>query len=326
MKRSCTVLVTGVGAIIGYGIIKTLRASGRRHTIVGIDIFPDAVGRHWCDAFVRGVRAEDPGFMDFLDDVVRAHGVDLVIPGIEQDVWRLNQERHRLPELETAFALNADTLIRCAHDKWAMHQVLQSRGLPVIPSVVEGDWEQVRQVLGEPLLMKLRTSYSSKGMQVIHDRYEYEFWKRKAGADFMAQRLVGSDDEEYTTSVFGYGDGTSSRTISLQRTLSGEGATAKAKVVEVAEIDARVLELCAIFEPVGPTNFQFRRHHGDYLLLEINPRISSATSLRAAFGFNEAAMCIEHYLEGARPDAASIRRGTASRFIDEIVTLAGDPL
>ena len=37
------VLVTGIGAIIGYGIIKSLRVSGLNVNIVGMDIYRDAV-------------------------------------------------------------------------------------------------------------------------------------------------------------------------------------------------------------------------------------------------------------------------------------------
>jgi hypothetical protein len=59
--------------------------------------------------------------------------------------------------------------------------------------------------------------------------------------------------------------------------------------------------LARLFRPVGPTNFQFRRHNGVYLPLEISPRLSSSTSLREAFGTNDAEMCIEYFLEGRTP-------------------------
>jgi len=71
------------------------------------------------------------------------------------------------------------------------------------------------------------------------------------------------------------------------------------------------------------TNFQFRRD-GDFIkLLEINPRISSSTSIRAAFGYNESEMCIEHYLNNKAIHQPKILRGQASRYIADEITYDG---
>ena len=52
-------------------------------------------------------------------------------------------------------------------------------------------------------------------------------------------------------------------------------------------------------------------------LLEINPRISSSTSIRAAFGYNESAMAVDYFLERRTPCQPAIRRGEAVRYTDE---------
>ena len=77
------------------------------------------------------------------------------------------------------------------------------------------------------------------------------------------------------------------------------------------------MELCKIFKPVGPTNFQFRVHEGVYHLLEINPRFSASTSMRSAFGYNEALMAVEYYFYGKSPIQPKIRKGKAIRYIEE---------
>ena len=74
-----------------------------------------------------------------------------------------------------------------------------------------------------------------------------------------------------------------------------------------------------LLKPVGPTNFQFRFHKGKYLLLEINPRISSSTSIRTEFGYNESEMCIEFFIEHKIPKDRKIRKGKAFRYITEAV-------
>ena len=74
-----------------------------------------------------------------------------------------------------------------------------------------------------------------------------------------------------------------------------------------------------LLKPEGPVNFQFRFENGEYYLLEINPRISSSTSIRTAFGYNEAEMCMEWYLEHNAPANRNIKQGMALRYIDEWV-------
>jgi len=96
----------------------------------------------------------------------------------------------------------------------------------------------------------------------------------------------------------------------------------KAQTVNIPELDEEVNRLTALFRPVGPTNYQFRRHQGKYLLLEVNPRFSSSLSLRTAFGFNEPEMCIEYFGEKFMPSPAVIKKGTAVRYIEDVVSLS----
>jgi carbamoyl-phosphate synthase large subunit len=135
----------------------------------------------------------------------------------------------------------------------------------------------------------------------------------------MAQPVVGSDNEEYSCAVFADGKRGFSAHITLKRKLSPLGFTEKAEVVDGNDILQAVSELCFHFNPVGPTNFQFRVHKGELKLLEINPRISSSTSIRAAFGYNEPAMAVDFFLNGNVPPQPEIKRGRAVRYWEDYV-------
>lgn len=321
-----TILVTGVGAIIGYGIIRSLRVSRFPVRIVGMDIYPDAVGQRWCDVFEQAVRADQEGYGEHVASLIRRHSVDLVIPGIEQDMHRLAVDHLSPPLAETyaRFALNDPELIRIAADKWLTHLELVKAGFPTIGTSIDGSFHDLEKRFGCPLLMKPRRSYASKGIQRLTTGADFIYWKEKLGDEFMVQEIVGDVQSEYTVGAFGLGDGTLVQQIAFQRVLSSDGSTAKAVVRSIPELEARVEGLARRFRPVGPTNFQFRFHRGEYLLLEINPRISSSTSLRTAFGYNESEMCIEYYLEGVIPQARAVRSGSAARFIEDWITYAGD--
>lgn len=313
-------LVTGVGAIIGYGVIKSLRKSNMNVYIVGMDIYDDAVGQHWCDDFIKAKYAVDPDYLNFLQEVVEQYKIDIVFFGTEQEIYRVNQEREMLGKFINKLVVNKSAILNLSKDKWMTREYLINHNLEdlAIPSVIEGDYFQIAKIFGQNILLKPRSSYASKGIVTVSDEQDFEFYKAKMGKNFMAQMLIGDAQHEYTVGVFGLGDGNYSGRIILRRTLSQEGSTAKAEVVEEPLLDQCLKRLCDSLKPIGPTNFQFRRHEGRFLLLEVNPRISSSTSLRMEFGYNEAEMCVEYFLHG-NILMPQIKKGRAVRYIDEVV-------
>ena len=313
------VLVTGVGAIIGQGIIKSLRMADKPVRIIGIDRNPDAFGARWCDGFhPKPLNEEGSGYLDFLKRVIRDETVDLVLPGIEHDLFYFDAHRDTFTDLGVALALNRHELIETARDKWKTTQVLAQEGFEVIPTRISGSWgECVADLGGPPLLLKPRQGNGGRKIARLDDERDFAYWTRKTDEPFMLQRIVGTDDAEFTASVFGLGDAQATPPIIFRRKLSIAGSTLSADVVDDVLIENMIGRLNALFRPLGPTNYQFRTEANTVYLLEINPRISSATSFRAAFGFNEAWMCVDYFVHKTRPAVRSIRRGRAMRYVED---------
>ena len=146
------------------------------------------------------------------------------------------------------------------------------------------------------------------------------------GDNWLLQTIIGTDADEYTVGLYGLGDGTYAGPIIMRRRLTRSGHTGETEVMDhpaIAELTGRIVRH---FKPVGPTNLQFRVQDDIPYLLAINPRFSSSCSLRAAFGFVEAEMCIDDLLEGRRPAAPLIRRGTALRYNEDFIAHVGDTL
>lgn len=314
-----TVLVTGVGAIIGYGIVRCLRQCDTKCHIIGIDIFPDAVGQHWCDDFRQAPRTDSPEYFDFIRKLAEEFRIDLIIPGIEQDVSFWAEKIAEFQNTNTQVVLNPPELIFLSDDKWRTHQALTEGGFSSIPTAIEGVFNDISQQLGLPLLIKPRHSYASKGIKIIHDIDEFEYQRHKLGTNFMAQQIVGNDDDEYTCGVFGDGEGGMLAHINLRRKLGPEGSTSKATVVFNPDLSELLKQLTCFFKPKGPCNFQFRRHQNEFLLLEINPRVSSSTSIRKIFGYNEAQLCIDFYLNKIEIKQPPIQTGTVIRYIEDLL-------
>ena len=76
-KNKINILVTGVGAIIGYGIVKSLRMSRHSVRIIGTDIFDDAYGKFISDEFVVAEFASSPKYLEFINNIVDKFQIDL---------------------------------------------------------------------------------------------------------------------------------------------------------------------------------------------------------------------------------------------------------
>lgn len=321
-NSTITVVVTAVGAIIGQGIVASLRKSGRSLHIIGVDRDPDGMGRYFCDKFIPKPPYDenDTGYVKFWQCLAKNERVDLVFPGLESDVIFFNRNRDMFNDTKTKVALNESNLIELAQDKWDMGEAMHRHGLPAIPSTLERDFSACRKILGEPpLFLKPRRGNGSRGISIIRNEIDFHYFTQKCDDDFLIQRFIGSDDREYTVGLFGFGDGTGLPPIIFRRKLSPAGNTQYAEVVDEPFIAKAARDITEIFRPLGPTNFQFRIEEGFPFLLEINPRFSSSTSLRAAFGYNEALMALDFYMDGIKPSVPSIRKGRGWRYSEDIV-------
>lgn len=320
--KTTNVLVTGVGAIIGYGIIKSLRESKFDVHIVGMDIYEDAVGQHWCNKFIQAKYASSPYYIQFLRNVIQREKIDIVFFGTEQEIYRCVEAREELGEDYKKLVLNKAEILKLSQDKWLTREYLLENDMEdlAIPSVIMGSYTEIAAQFGYEFLLKPRSSYASKGIHSVDNEKDFNFYKAGMGDNFMAQKLIGDNEHEYTVGIFGLGDGSYSSYISLQRKLSQEGATAKAVSYDDDRLKQVVQRLCQVMKPVGPTNFQLRMDGSRYFLLEVNPRISSSTSIRMALGHNEAELSIAYFLNG-EVLTPKVKKGKATRFIDEVVLL-----
>lgn len=309
-----TILVSGASGIVGYGILRSLRQSHPDCRLIGTTVHEGSVAPAFCDIFEKAPMTNDAGYFAWLADLIGKYKVALAIPGIEVDVFAWNEHRTTIEQSGAVAALNNPELIRLCSDKWLFYQHLIKSNSPyAIPTSLEFD-----EASGQfPLLVKPRKGSASQGITVIEDRESLEKYLSAPRPMMMFQPVVGSMEEEYTVSAFFDKTSKLCSFITLKRKLSQAGFTESAETAELAGVDDALLHLAGIFKPVGPTNFQFRIDEGQLKLLEINPRISSATSIRTAFGYNESAMTVELFLRDISPAQPQIRSGHAVRYTED---------
>ena len=312
------ILVTGASGLIGYGILRSISMSAKEYKLIGTTIYEDSVAQAFCDIFEKAPYTQAENYFDWMAEIVSKHNIDLLIPSFEDDVQTWSENRDRINSTGAKAVLNDRQLIRLCKDKWLFYEYLhQHKCASVIPTTLSNDFDEIVAGCGLPFLLKPRQGSESKGIVTVNDQETFKKHRSKVGPELMAQPIVGNNEEEYTTAAFCDGKGGFYNIITLKRKLAKLGYTEKAEVVHNDLIEQAVGEICKYLNPVGPTNFQFRIQEDRCYLLEINPRFSAATSIRTGFGYNEALMAVEYYLENMKPVQPELREGRAVRYIED---------
>lgn len=304
-----------------------MRASDEPLQLVATTIYPDSVAPAFCDVFELAPPTSGEGYLKWLCATIRKHRVNLVVPSIECDMYAWNDDRSAIEATGAEVLLNSPGLIGLCRDKWQFYaELLRCSPESAIPTRLDGTFESLAEEYSLPFLLKPRRGFASKGIVMVEDESTFQEWSADLGGILMAQPVVGTAEAEYTVSGFFDQSNALCCHMTLRRTLSSEGFTQNAEVCDLKGVEETIGRLGWAFKAVGPTNFQFREHCGTLKLLEINPRISAATSIRTAFGYNESLMSVAFFLDRRHPVQPRIRRGTAVRYTEDYVFFAGDNL
>lgn len=307
------ILVTGVGAIIGQGILKSLKDYGSE--LHGMDIFEHAYGQSLCMSFHKAERADSPNYFSFIEALHAKYQFDLVIPGIEQDMYALHSLKAKL---KCKILLNNDLLIGLSKDKWKTFEYFKNvDGWPLIPTQLHNSFEILKDGLGLPFLMKPKFSYASKSIHTIKDKYDFDYFTKGQESSSIFQKIVGSQTEEFTLHLFGDGKGGVLDQIVMNRSLSKEGATSIAEYSEDKNLNEYCKKIAQVTKPLGPTNVQVMRDNGVIRLLEINPRLSSACSIATLMGYNAPQHALDFFVKKVPLKIQKKRHLKVVRHIDD---------
>jgi carbamoyl-phosphate synthase large subunit len=170
--RDLTVLVTATGAPGTAALLRALRRNGERGIrIVGTDMSPQAIGRHFCDRFYIVPPGRDSAFSEAVLDIVRRENVDAVLPQSSHDLQALADARDRF--IGSTVLVSSPETIRRSNDKAETYALLERVGLraPAWRKVAGGrELAAAAADLGypdRPLCFKPVFSSGSRGFRVL---------------------------------------------------------------------------------------------------------------------------------------------------------------
>lgn len=313
------IVVTGAGAVLGQGIIKSLKSASLPIRIIALDPNALSAGLHWTDEARLIPMATDPDYVSRIEAILDEVRPDAVLVGTDVELALFAQKRAEWEaRFNTHILVSPANVIEIADDKFQTAQFLEANGLSNPRSVRAEDsaaLEQLIESIGFPLIVKPRRGARAVGVSKVHNRTELDEALR-GRSDLVVQQMAGEDDQEYTAGVLFF-DNEVQASIVLRRDLR-DGNTYRAYSGEFPEYEKYVHDLAHALKPYGPTNFQFRvDQHGVPRLFEINARFSGTTPMRTLFGFNEVELCLRKLILGEDIAPPTIRHGTVIRFLEE---------
>lgn len=287
------ILVTGVGGDIAQSAIRCmLEERGRGDRIIGCDLDGYAAGKNYVDEFMIAPRASDQGAYDkFIKRAIQEKDITHILPMTEDEIELVSHGADRYEMLGVKILVNNKAMVETFLDKHRTAMFLKENSFGCPETCLIGDY---KGQIDFPLIMKPRRGHGGRGLIVIHDSEEFEFYKKRMQNDVVVQELVGNKDKEYTVGVFS--DGKNVHSIIFKRSLSGEwgGYSKFVELVqnkEISQIAERLAKKCSL---EGSMNIQLRQVDGGYSIFEINPRISSTAYFRHFFGFTDVIWWLEH--------------------------------
>jgi carbamoyl-phosphate synthase large subunit len=314
------VLVTGAGALLGQGIIKSLQSADSKYEVVAADPSPLSPGLFWAERGYTVPLASDRSFLDAIAQLVARERPDIILVGTDVELPIFAEHRERLEaEFSTKILVSSLEVVSIANDKYQTYSFLEEAGLNPPRSALPEEHAQLRALIdavGFPLVVKPRIGARSAGVSLANNEAELQS-ALDGRSGLVVQELAGEPDQEYTSSALVF-DGQATASIVMRRDLR-DGNTHRAYAEAFPELNDFVRRAAERLQPFGPANFQFRTdRHGSPRIFEINARFSGATPLRALVGFNEVDLCIRHLLFGepAVP-REQIRQGVILRPLGE---------
>lgn len=274
-----TLLLTAIAGDIAQGVATILRRAHPDWKLVGADIHDQHGGSLKVDVCTRLPRAVEADYPDRLADLVRAHGVDAILPLSEAELGRFVQDGVTACAGAPLLMANA-RVVEVGLDKLLTAQVLAEAGI-AMPWTRPAEPDVIPPL---PCFFKPRRGAGSKTTFACRTEQDARYLALRY-PDGVFQELLEPEERELTCAVYRTRDGRIA-VLQLLRRLAG-GLTGWARVVDDPAVQALCIRAAEILDLRGSMNVQLRITDQGPRIFEINPRFSSTVLMRHEIGFQD---------------------------------------
>ena len=299
-----SILVTGIGGNVGYGILKNIRQCYTDMEITGTNTVKLSPGNHLCDHVYEVPAAVDETYIPVIQQLCKQHDIQLVIPSTDEEIYMLAKNSHHLP---TVAASPAETCWMFL-DKYETYKAFKRSGLVFAETILPSAY--THQFDG--CMVKPRAGRGSRGLHINPPN------ANTFVDDYIIQPLLKGT--EITTAFYVTRQNELLGHITMERELKS-GYTQYCEVVDTYDslMEEYLQQLIGYISIKGSCNIQSIVTGRGIIPFEVNGRISGTNSIRAQFGFKDVCYTIDEYLYRQIPEKPVITTGSAIRILDDII-------
>ena len=311
------VFVTGAGALLGQGIIKSLRLAEIKYQIVAADPDPRAVGLYWADMAYLVPLAKDPTYVEKVCRILDKERPDAVLVGTDVELLIFGQHKSEFEsKYNTHVIVSPTEVIKIAEDKWLTYQFLSSNGFPCPQSALPEGVNDLLHNRDFPLIVKPRSGARSIGLHKVNNMQELE-QAIAITEEPIIQEEISTSGQEYTSGITII-DGDVKSIVTMRRDLR-DGNTYRAYIEPQSSFNPFLSEVAKKLNGFGSLNFQFRTDGNIPKIFEINARFSGTTPFRAFAGYNEVDVILRHIVNGDEIPEVHLKPWIVLRYWNEIL-------
>ncbi len=300
------ILVTGIGGVVGQGILRNIRACDLDVRIVGTNTEQMSGGNHLCDRVYQMPYAYEAGYAARMQTICQTEQVDLIIPSTDYETYYLALAQKALPCVACSPAKTAKIFL----DKYLTWQEFSKNQITFAETSLPQNYTENSF---PALIVKPR---EGRGSRNIHRN---PLAPSSFSSEYIVQKMYSGP--EITTAFYVTQENQLLGFITLERVLA-EGNTIACNVTfdHTIKIEKIIRQMTNAFEIRGSCNIQaIVSPEGDIVPFEVNCRISGTNSIRSQFGFKDVQYTIDEFLYGHTPVTPTITKGSAVRIFMDVI-------
>lgn len=343
MSSPVNILMTGAGAPGAAGILHCLEQSPS-FTITVADANPDAVGRWLAKDFETIPFAHDPAFTDAVLSLCRKKDIHIVLPLVTRELIPLSKHIKEFEAAGAKLPVSPAASLEIANNKSRLYEFLQWRGIGVPEFRVVETVEQFKTAVEElgypakPVCFKPSVSNGSRGFRIISEQINELalLFNHKPTSTYLgfndATRILSSGKfpellvseylpgEEYSVDCLA-NHGESILVLPRLRKKMINGISVEGEFIKEDSIIHYCRQIIKELQLHGNIGIQVKKAAaGQYLILEINPRLQGTISAGLGAGVNLPVLAVRQELGlPISPDELNVKWGTKfSRYWKEV--------
>lgn len=273
--------------------------------IIGADLSDSAPALFFCDEAVKVCRICDADYISQLLKICREKCVELLIPTIDTDLYKLAEARKAFEEIGTKVLISAPDMIRICRDKRLTAAFFHDCGL-YSPDPVD----KVEAFAGPyPCFIKPLDGSSSVDAYKVGCIEDLKACAHRIGeGGYIIQPFISG--REYTIDIFCDFGGAPVFITPRERLAVRSGEVQKTRIVQDERMLREAHSIIERFHPVGTITVQLIREQesGRDYFIEINPRFGGGAPLSIRAGADIPAAILHMLTEEKR----FFQQGTAS--------------